>query len=268
MKLWRYVRTPKGLLLVVLLTLTAVSARVEGVRFVAPGVLSAVGAAVMTDLAVLRWRRRRWVTPDGALLTGLLVGGILSSFEPWYVAAAASFVGIAMKHLIRIGRANVFNPAAIGLVVVFHLLDTAQNWWGAMPAIVPSAAWPLLLASGILVAHRVNKLPLALAFTAAFFGLCTAGTFLVDPADMAEVFVAPDLLAIVYFACFMLTDPPTSPSRMRPQLVSGAVVAVVSVVVFMRSGAADYLLVGVLAGNVLEAMRRRRHARAVAWPAG
>lgn len=264
MTLRRYVRTPKGLLVVVLLTLTAVSARVEGVRFVAPGVIAAVGAAVMLDLLVARWRRGRWGSPDGAVLTGLLIGGVLSSFEPWYVAAAAAFVGIAAKHLVRVGRANVFNPAALGLVVVFHLFDTAQNWWGAMPAIVPAAAWPLLLASGALVAHRVNKLPLLLSFTAAFFSLCAAAAFLLDPADLAEVFVAPDLLAIVYFACFMLTDPPTSPSRVLPQVVGGALVALVSVVVFVRLASADYLLVGVLAGNVFEALRRRVQRRAAA----
>ncbi len=266
MTLRRYLRTPKGLLLVVLLTLTAVSARVEGVRFVAPGVLGAVGASVLLDSLIVGGRRCRWGLPDGAVLTGLLVGGILSSFEPWYVAAAAAAVGIAAKHVVRVGRANVFNPAALGLVVVFHLFDTAQNWWGAMPAIVPSAAWPLLLASGLLVAHRVNRLPLLLAFTGTFFALCTVAAFLVDPADLAEVFVAPDLLAIVYFACFMLTDPPTSPGRGRPQLLAGALVALVSVVVFLRMAAADYLLAGVLAGNVFEALRRRMQGRAVAVP--
>lgn len=260
----RYVQTPKGILLAVLLTLTAVSARVEGIRFVAPGLLAAVGTAVALDGVVLRWRRGRWTVPDGALLTGLLVGGILSSFEPWYVGATAAFVGIATKQLVRAGRANVFNPAALGLVAVFHLFDTAQNWWGAMPAIVPAAAWPLLLASAGLVAHRVNKLPLLLAFTGAFFTLCAAAAFVGDPADLAEVFVAPDLLAIVYFAGFMLTDPPTSPSRVPPQIACGVLVALVSVAVLVRVGAADYLLVGVLAGNVFEALRRQVQRRAVA----
>lgn len=96
------------------------------------------------------------------------------------------------------------------------------------------------------------------------FTLCTVAAFLVDPADLAEVFIAPDLLTIVYFACFMLTDPPTSPGRGRPQLLAGALVALVSVVVFLRMAAADYLLAGVLAGNVFEALRRRLQGRAVA----
>ena len=255
----RYVRTPKGLLVAVLAMLTIIAARVEGFAFVAPGVLAATACAVLLDLAIVRWRRGRWRVPDGALLTGLLIGAVLSSFEPWYVAAAAATIGIATKHAIRVGKANVFNPAALGLVAVFHLFDTAQNWWGAMPAIVPSAAWPLLLGTGALVAHRVNKLPLVLAFTATFFSLCTVGTFVVDPADLAQLFVAPDLLAIVYFACFMLTDPPTSATRAPAQVFGGVLVGVASTAVCVFAGSADYLLVGLLAGNIVEATRRRVH---------
>ncbi len=264
MRLRRYLRTPKGLLLAILLTLTTVSARAEGFRFVAPGLLGAVGAAVLLDSLILRLRRGRWTAPDGALLTGLLIGGILSSFEPWYIAATAAVVAIATKQLLRAGRTNIFNPAALGLVAVFHLFDAAQNWWGAMPAIVPAAAWPPLLASAGLVAHRVNRLALLLAFTTTFFSLSTAAAFVVDPADVSEVFVAPDLLAIVYFAGFMLTDPPTSPGRPRLQLVCGALVGCVSVAVFVRAGAADYLLVGGLAGNLFEAMRHQVQRRASA----
>lgn len=196
--------------------------------------------------------------PDGAALTGLLVGGILSSFEPWYVAAAAASVGVAAKHLVRVGRANVFNPAALGSWSCFTASTRRRTGGARCRPSAPSAAWPLLLAAGLLVARRVNKLPLLLAFTATFFSLCTAATFVVDPADLAEVFVAPDLLAIVYFACFMLTDPPTSPVRLRPQVVGGALVVLVSVVVFIQMAAADYLLVGVLAGNVFEALLRHR----------
>ena len=74
---------------------------------------------------------------------------------------------------------------------------------------------------------------------------------------------------MLFFAFFILTDPPTSPVKYRPQLLCGALVAFVSFVVFEWIGAAYYLLAGVLVGNVWEAwrrmhMHRRRPARAVA----
>jgi Na+-translocating ferredoxin:NAD+ oxidoreductase RnfD subunit len=176
------------------------------------------------------------------------------------VFAAASAVGVAAKYVLRTRSANVFNPAALGLVVVFHGFDTAQNWWGAMPAIVPAAAWPILLAAGLLVVARVDKLPLVLAFCATYFALFATATFVVEPRDVAEIFSGPDLLAAAFFASFMLTDPPTSPTRYQPQVACGILTAVVAVAVFLRIGTADYLLDGVLVANVFEAGRR--------WQAG
>ena len=55
--------------------------------------------------------------------------------------------------------ANVFNPAALGLVVVY-LFDSAQSWWGALPTIVPGAAWPILLGSA---ADRLARAQVQLA---------------------------------------------------------------------------------------------------------
>ena len=226
-----FVRTPKGTLLLMLAVLLAVTGRVEGYRLVLPGVLTATAVSGLVDLFVVRWRRRRWVLPDGALLTGVLIGAVLSSYEPLFVPAVAAAVAIVSKHALRTRATHIFNPAAVGLVLVFHLFDTAQNWWGALQAIVPGAAWPLLLASGVFIAIRVNRVPLVLSFLAA------------------------------YFALFMLTDPPTSPSRHAPQLVCGVLVATLSVAAFLVGGVADYLLLGLLGGNVFEAARRVRGGR-------
>ena len=252
----RFLRTPKGQLLAVLCVLLLVAGRVEGARRVGPGLIAAVATAVMLDLPIRRWRQRRWLFPDGGLLTALLVAAVLSPREPWFVSAAATAVALVSKHLVRTRFANVFNPAALGLVAAYYLFDSAQSWWGALLTIVPGAAWALLLVSGIWVAARVNRLPLVVAFLATYFTAFALATFLVDERDVAEVFVAPDLLATVFFAGFMLTDPPTSPTRPRAQVVNGSIVAAASVAIFLGTGAAHYLLSGLLCGNVVEGARR------------
>jgi Na+-translocating ferredoxin:NAD+ oxidoreductase RnfD subunit len=86
--------------------------------------------------------------------------------------------------------------------------------------------------------------------------LFTVTAFLSNPAGVSEVFRTPDLQAALYFAFFILTDPPTSPVRYPDQLVCGVIVAAVSFAVFEWIGAAYYLLAGVLVGNVWEAWRR------------
>ena len=77
-----------------------------------------------------------------------------------------------------------------------------------------------------------------------------------DPRSVAEIYRAPDLHASLFFAFFILTDPPTSPTRYAHQIICGALVAVVSFAVFEGLGAAHYLLAGVLVGNVYEGVRR------------
>jgi Na+-translocating ferredoxin:NAD+ oxidoreductase RnfD subunit len=189
------------------------------------------------------------------VLTGLLVAMILAPESPWYVAAWSSAIAIVSKYIFRTRSANVFNPAALALVAAFHLFGAGQSWWGALPETTPLAVAALFI-TGIFITDRVNKLPLVLAFFGAYFLLFTTAAFLGDPARVAEIFRTPDLEAVLFFAFFILTDPPTSPVKYQPQIVCGVMVAVASYVFFEWIGAAYYLLAGVLVGNVWEARRR------------
>ncbi len=199
------------------------------------------------------------------MLTGLIIVMVLRPQEPWYVAACTCLVAVASKYVFRTRSANIFNPAAFALVVMFYVFNSGQSWWGAL-AELPLPALALLVASGIFIADRVNKLPMVLAFLGNYYLLFTITAFVSDPGHVAEIFRAPDLHAVLYFAFFILTDPPTSPTKYRDQIICSLIVALVSYAVFEWIGAAYYLLAGVLAGNVWEAWRRRqtKRARAVA----
>lgn len=254
--LHRFVATPKGLVTIVLLVLLAIGGRVAGPAGVIPGLAGAVLTAVIVDVAVCRLRRGRWKYPDAGVITALLVSLVVRVGEPWYVFVVATALGLTGKHLLRTCAGNVFNPAALGLVAVFHLFDAREDWWGALTAIVPGAALPIVIAGGAIVAHRVNRLPLVLAFLVSCFTVGSAATFVIDPIDLADLFIWPDLLAIAFAAGFIVTDPPTSPPRQAAQLWCGIVMGGASGLFFVMVGGADYLLDGVLVGNVVEAMRR------------
>jgi Na+-translocating ferredoxin:NAD+ oxidoreductase RnfD subunit len=181
---------------------------------------------------------------------------ILSPQEPWYVAAATSAIAIVSKYIFRTRAANVFNPAAFAIVATFYVFDTGQSWWGALPERTP-VALALLVATGVFIADRVNKMPVVLTVMGCYYLLFTATAFASDPRHVAEIFRTPDLQAVLFFAFFILTDPPTSPVKYRDQVVCGAIVAAASYAVFEVVGAAYYLLAGVLLGNVWEVWRRR-----------
>jgi Na+-translocating ferredoxin:NAD+ oxidoreductase RnfD subunit len=251
----RFFRSPKGLLLVILTALLALAAPGQGLALVAPGVAGAVGVAALIDVVILRWRKSVWEFPSGAVLTGLIVAMVLSAHEPWYVPTVTAAVAIVSKYLLRSRTANMFNPAALALVATFYIFDTGQDWWGALPDGSP-AALAVLFAAGVYIANRCNKLPMVLAFFGGYYLLFTATAFVSDPGRVAEIFRTPDLQMALYFAFFILTDPPTSPVKYRDQVICGAIVAVVSYAVFEWVGAAYYLLAGVLVGNLWEAWRR------------
>lgn len=254
-KVRNFFRTPKGLLILILLGLLAISAPGQGLRTVAVGLGSASAAACFTDLLILRLWKKVWEFPSGALLTALIIGMVLRAEEPWYVVTLTSVAAIVSKRIFRTRTANVFNPAALAIVASYYVFHTGQSWWGALVDTVPPAKL-LLIAGGSYIASRVNKMPLVLAFLGSYFALFTISSFVRDPLSVAEIFRTPDFEAALFFAFIILTDPPTSPPKYRDQIIFAGIVAVVSFALFELLGTVYFLLGGVLAGNIWEAWRR------------
>ena len=256
----RWLRSPKGLFTGILALLTIPAAQHSGWALIAPGLVAAVAVAMLLDLPLIRWRDGAWSVPDGAMLTGWLVGLVLSPHVAWPIAAATAAVGIAAKHALRVKRANVLNPAAAALVASYYLFDTGQNWWGALPEL-PTPWIAAVLATGGFITWRLNKLPLVFAFLGVHFTLATIAAFVGDPAHVAELYRAPDVHMALFFAGFMATDPPTSPPKPRDQLVFGGIAALASFALFMAVGAVYFLLGGLLVANLWEGGRKWQRVR-------
>jgi len=258
---WKFFRTPKGLLIIILAIFIAIAAPHEGIRAVAPGMLGAVLGAGLVDALILR------EFPSGAVLTAMITAMILRPQEPWYVTTAVSIAAVLSKYVIRSRSSNVFNPAALAIIASFYIFHTSQNWWGALPE-VPAAAQLSLVAGGVFIASRVNKMPLVLVFLGTYFLLFTVTAYAGNPRWVSEVFRTPDVQAALYFAFIILTDPPTSPTRYRDQVVFGVIVAVASYAVFEWLGVVYYLLAGILVGNLWEAWRRVHARSGYRFPGG
>jgi Na+-translocating ferredoxin:NAD+ oxidoreductase RnfD subunit len=266
-KITNFFRTPKGLVTIILVILIALAAPGQGVRTVAAGLVTATIAAGLVDVLILRARKKVWEFPSGAVLTALIVAMVLRAQEPWYVTTITSVAAVLSKYLFRSRSANVFNPAALAIVASFYVFHTGQSWWGALTDVLPILK-VVLLAAGVFIADRVNKLPLVLTFLGAYFLLFTLTAFAGNPLAVAEIFRTPDAEAALYFAFIILTDPPTSPAKYPDQIVCGLIVAVVSYAFFEWAGVVYYLLAGVLAGNVWEAWRRANRRTGSAFPKG
>ena len=250
----RFLRTPKGYLLLAFVSLLPVSVLAAGWRLATPHVTIAVLVACLTEVVLVWAIYDASVTPTSALLSGLIIAFILAPNTPWPITAWTAAFAIFSKHLLRLGRNHIFNPAALALLVSAWLFATGHSWWGALTGL----PWPwlaLLVIGGAFNADLINKFPLVLTFLGTYFGVSTLVS-LGDPARAAEMFRDPFLNAALFFALYMLTDPPSSPSRYRDQIVMGALTAVVAGASQLAGVGQTYLLVACLSTNVLLAAQR------------
>jgi Na+-translocating ferredoxin:NAD+ oxidoreductase RnfD subunit len=249
----RFLRASKGVLSLAFLPLLVVGGLAGGWATLGQ-VGSAVLGACLVDLLVSRIVRNRWTWPTSAALSGLIVAFVLGPETPWTRTLAIGALATASKYLFATRRWHAFNPAALALLVSIPLFGTGQSWWGAL-ADLP---WPwviLLLAGGALVVERVNRFPLVLTFAGLYFGLFTV-VALVSPLRVAEMFRPPFVQAAIFLACFMLTDPPTSPGRYADQVWIGALVALTTCLADLLGAGQAYLLLGLLVGNLALVWRR------------
>ena len=265
-KIKNYVRTPRGMMLLALDALIGVAYPVDGQAALLRVGLAAA-AAVAVDL-LFKGLRSRLELPDSALLTGVIVAMILSPAVPLGVPILAAAVAVTSKHVLRGKYGHFLNPAAFGLLAIGALLSTEQSWWGGLGDL-PAVLIVGVVLAGWFIAGRINKLPTVLTFLGTYVGLLTLAELFGNATAFADAFREPMTGAAVFFAGFMLTDPPTSPARPRHQVWFAAVAAAVSVACLaVNIGGVYYLLIGLLAANAFEGARRmlalRRKAKSAA----
>jgi Na+-translocating ferredoxin:NAD+ oxidoreductase RnfD subunit len=248
-----FLKTPKGALLVTLLLLAGIASCYQGASGGWINVAAAVTTAVTIDLAFALTERRNRIFPDGAVLTGLIVALVLSASAPWYTSAFTAALAILSKHLLKVKRRPIFNPAALGLAVAIPLFNTGQSWWGGL-ALIPWWSIPCLLIGGLFITGRVNKFPQVLSFLGVYTAAMLIGGLL-QSGPAGDGLRDPFINSALFLAFFMVTDPPTSPARYKEQVIFGVLAAVICVLDYFVLGGLSYLLIGLLIANGYHAWR-------------
>lgn len=256
----KFLRTPKGAVLFLLLGLMVVASFHASDRPGLVNIVAAVATAAAIDLSLALARKNKRLIPDGGIVTGLIIGLILSGTVSWPVAVLTAAIAVVSKHLLKIKRKPIFNPAAFALLFTLFVFHTGQSWWGDL-ADVPVYVLPLLLAAGYIVTAKVNKFPQVFTYLGTYFLLLTfaaswhLGNASFTPGDAMRV---PLVNAALFLAFFMLTDPPTSPAKYGEQVIFSVLAAVVSVAIYLIFGGLSYLLIGLLVANAWKALRTLR----------
>jgi Na+-transporting NADH:ubiquinone oxidoreductase subunit NqrB len=179
-----------------------------------------LSGALGAQFVFARWQNKTmdWRSPA---ITGLSLSLLLRTHDPrlWALSGA---IAIGGKFLLRFNGKHLFNPACFAIVTL--LLGTHQVWvspgqWGAL-------AWSaaaLACAAG-LVLSRAGRVDMALAFLCAWGALLAARCVsLGDPWTIPIHQIQSGALLI--FACFMITDPRSTPDARLARILFAALVA-------------------------------------------
>ncbi len=214
-------------------------------------------AAALADLFFQYIRFPRLRFPDAAIATGSFLAVLLTPTVILGEAVIVVFAAVALRHVLRSRGRTWFNPAALGTVLGAVLFGMAPAWWVAIGT--PGEA--LMLALGALVTIRSwRNWRLPASFLLAYAGLATLYHFLfggaVSPAILLLSILDPTVL---FFGLFMVPEPRSAPTELAAQPLYAALVAVLAVfspLVFPTLG----ILLGLLVGNVISILLRRRQA--------
>jgi ferredoxin-NADP reductase len=168
--------------------------------------------------------------PESSLITGFLLFFLFypsSAVDDLLSVALAATIASASKYLLAIRGRHIFNPAAIGAVVVSLLGLNFAVWWVATGVLLP-----LVAVGAFLVLYRSRRLPLGLLFIVIATAIAVARQMLDGTGAGEALGLAFTSFPIVFFAGFMLSEPLTLPPRRWQQLVVAALVAVLFAVPF------------------------------------
>ncbi|MDE1861271.1 MAG: RnfABCDGE type electron transport complex subunit D [Candidatus Micrarchaeota archaeon] len=185
--------------------------------------------------------------PYSGLITGLIIGSLAPVNSPLALILIACVIAILSKFLIQYKSTNIFNPAALGLIIALPIFGLGVEWWAASNYDVYGIAITL---SPVLVmlAHEAKRLPAALSFALVSLILALA----IGAKGNVSLSTAVVLLfGINYFFAFvMLVEPKTSPNNNYAQIAYGASIAVLYLAFeFLRVPEAS--LAVLLLGNAL-----------------
>lgn len=245
----KFFKTPKGTLLLLLILLTAVSFLVMKNTTGWIILVESIGTALLLDLMIAILLKRKKKFSDGGLLTGFIIGLVLSPTAHWYVAVAAVLIAILSKHLLKVKKKPILNPAGAGLLAVIYLFSAPESWWGGL-SLIPVWFIPIVIVAGLYLSKKINKLPLVFAFLGSYFLIFLLLTEYFHFSGMSGIFRVPYINSVLFLAFFMLTDPPTSAVRNGEQVGFGILAAGVCAASYIYLGGLSYLLIGLLMANL------------------
>ncbi|MDP2939158.1 MAG: RnfABCDGE type electron transport complex subunit D [Candidatus Omnitrophota bacterium] len=207
-------------------------------------IIASVFTAVLLDLVINYLKNKKFIFPSSAVISGLIVGMVLSSGQNIFYYVIASALAILSKHILKFENKHIFNPANLGLLLLNIFFGASIGWW-------PVNIWFIII-PGLFIVFKIRRLHLVISYLLAFVILLMAYAYL----KQGSIFDYFPLINL-YFVFVMLIEPKTSAFKLTAGIVFGCFVAVAGFISYLFLPKLDYLLVGLALGNLFNSLNER-----------
>jgi Na+-translocating ferredoxin:NAD+ oxidoreductase RnfD subunit len=192
--------------------------------------LLAIGTAVVFEVVLGRIFTGKMPHLASSYITGISVGILVRSPEFWPYALCAA-ISITSKYVIRYHNRHIWNPSNFGIGVLILL---AHGTAATLSIQWTNTFWPALViwSIGCIIVARLNRLHITLTYVACFMVFAVLRSLMGVGNFQSEI--AP-ITSPMYqlFIFFMITDPKTTVSTKRGQLIT--VVCIASMEMLFRT---------------------------------
>jgi len=159
---------------------------------------------------------------ESAIITALILFFLvppITTGQDAIVAGVTAFAATASKYVFAINKKHIFNPAAVGAVVVTALGIGGASWWVATPILLPAT-----LVVGLLIVRKIRRFWLLTSFliVAVISITISNQSFITSYSEFFQELLGS--WPLLFFGTIMLTEPLTTPPTRRLQIMYGALV--------------------------------------------
>lgn len=211
----------------------------------------AVISCAFIESLLLYLRDKKFTVTDSSIISGLIIGYVLSSDQSLWVFLSASFLAIGSKNLIRFNKKHLFNPAAFGIFLTVILLGAETQWKGTY-------LWYVLVPAGAYFNLKVRKLEIIIGYFLAALLLFGTQAF-IQKTPLLTVFGY-----LSYFYIFiMVVEPKTTPIKPLGKYLFGIGVAILIFILTEAGARFDVELASLLSLNIFVPLLNKLSARRV-----
>lgn len=171
--------------------------------------------SISADSLINFIKTKKFIITESSIVTGLILGYVLSDDQPWYFLLYAALFSILSKHIIRAHGRHILNPAGFGVFLTALIFGAVTQWKA-------SYMWYVLIPAGLYFSFKIRKIELLSAYFVTSFGL-----FAVSAMLRKVSFINSFLYFNLFFIFIMMIEPKTTPVTKWGKIIFGAVIAVV-----------------------------------------